>query len=225
MSTQAWIDVREVSKAYGDQRVLDGASVAVERGTLVAVIGRSGSGKSTLLRLIGGLEPADSGSVSVAGADLGALTERERAAWRRRDLGFVFQFFNLLPTLTVAENVELPLALTGVAAGEARRRSRALLVELGLGDCATRFPEELSGGEQQRVAIARAVVHEPKLVLADEPTGNLDFDTAAQVLALLRATCLKRGTTLVIATHSTDVASQATRVIAIRNGRIEEHPA
>ena len=222
MSTEAWIDVREVSKAYGNQRVLDRASVAIEHGALVAVIGRSGSGKSTLLRIIGGLEPADSGSVRVAGADLGARTESERAAWRRRDLGFVFQFFNLLPTLTVAENVELPLSLNAVAATEARRRSRALLAELGLADCANRFPEELSGGEQQRVAIARAVVHEPKLVLADEPTGNLDLDTATQVLALLRATCESRGTTLVIATHSAEVAAQATRVIAIRAGHIEE---
>ena len=222
MTTPAWIDVREVSKAYGTQPVLDRASLAIERGALVAVRGRSGSGKSTLLRLIGGLEPADAGTVRVGGADLGAYSETERAAWRRRDLGFVFQFFNLLPTLTVAENVELPLALNAIAAHEARRRSRALLEELGLGKCAERFPEELSGGEQQRVAIARAVVHEPQLVLADEPTGNLDVETAGQVLELLRRTCERRGTTLVLATHSVDVAAQATRVIAIRAGRIEE---
>jgi len=222
MTTQAWIDVREVSKAYGTQTVLDHASLAVERGALVAVMGRSGSGKSTLLRLIGGLEPADTGTVRVGGADLGAYTEAERAAWRRRDLGFVFQFFNLLPTLTVAENVELPLALNAIAAHEARRRSRALLEELGLRNCAERFPEELSGGEQQRVAIARAVVHEPQLVLADEPTGNLDLETAAQVIELLRRTCERRGTTLLLATHSADVAAEATRVIAIRGGHIEE---
>ncbi len=222
MTTQAWIEVREVSKAYGAQTVLDHASLSIDRGALVAVIGRSGSGKSTLLRLIGGLEPADAGTVHVGAADLGAYSEAERAAWRRRDLGFVFQFFNLLPTLTVAENVELPLALNAVAAPEARRRSHALLQQLGLGTCAERFPEELSGGEQQRVAIARAVVHEPQLVLADEPTGNLDLETAGQVLALLRHTCEQRGTTLVIATHSADVAAQATRVIGIRGGRIEE---
>ncbi|MEO8466742.1 MAG: ABC transporter ATP-binding protein [Gammaproteobacteria bacterium] len=222
MTTPAWIEVREVSKAYGAQPVLDHASLAIERGARVAVVGRSGSGKSTLLRLIGGLEPADAGSVRVGGADLGAYSEAERAAWRRRDLGFVFQFFNLLPTLTVAENVELPLALNAVVAKEARRRSLALLQELGLGACADRFPEEISGGEQQRVAIARAVVHEPQLVLADEPTGNLDIETAGQVLALLRHTCERRGTTLVIATHSADVAAQATRVIGIRGGRIEE---
>jgi putative ABC transport system ATP-binding protein len=172
--------------------------------------------------LIGALEPADTGTVRVGGADLGAYTEAERAAWRRRDLGFVFQFFNLLPTLTVAENVELPLALNAIAAHEARRRSRALLEELGLRNCAERFPEELSGGEQQRVAIARAVVHEPQLVLADEPTGNLDLETAAQVIELLRRTCERRGTTLLLATHSADVAAEATRVIAIRGGHIEE---
>jgi len=225
MTTQPWIDVRDVSKAYGTQTVLERASLAIDRGALVAVSGRSGSGKSTLLRLIGGLEPADAGTIRVGGTDLGAYTETERAAWRRRDLGFVFQFFNLLPTLTVAENVELPLALNRVAAPHARQRSRALLKELGLGDAVERFPEELSGGEQQRVAIARAVVHEPQLVLADEPTGNLDVETAGQVLALLRHTCERRGTTLVIATHSLDVAAQATRVIAIRGGRVEEHAA
>ncbi len=222
MTTHPWIEVREVSKAYGAQTVLDRASLAIDRGALVAVVGRSGSGKSTLLRLVGGLEPADAGTVRVGGVDLGAYSEAERAAWRRRDLGFVFQFFNLLPTLTVAENVELPLALNAVAARDARRRSHALLEELGLGTCAGRFPDELSGGEQQRVAIARAVVHEPQLVLADEPTGNLDLETAGQVLALLRHTCEQHGTTLVIATHSTDVAAQASRVIGIRGGRIEE---
>jgi putative ABC transport system ATP-binding protein len=222
MTHETWIEARDVSKAYGGQPILDHASVTIERGALVAVIGRSGSGKSTLLRLVGGLEPADAGTVRVGGIDLGAYSEAQRAAWRRRDLGFVFQFFNLLPTLTVAENVELPLALNGATAQEARRRSHALLEELGLRACAERFPEELSGGEQQRVAIARAVVHEPRLVLADEPTGNLDVETAGQVLALLRRTCERRNTTLVMATHSADVAAQATRVIAIHAGRIEE---
>jgi putative ABC transport system ATP-binding protein len=222
MTTQTWIEVREVSKAYGGQTVLNRASMRVDRGERVAVIGRSGSGKSTLLRLVGGLEPADEGIVSVGGAELSTLSEAARAAWRRRDLGFVFQFFNLLPTLTVAENIELPLALNGVSASDSRHRSHALLEELGLGGCAARFPEELSGGEQQRVAIARAVVHEPRLVLADEPTGNLDTETAGQVLELLRETCSQRGATLVMATHSAEVAAQATRVIAIRDGRIAE---
>jgi putative ABC transport system ATP-binding protein len=224
MTHEIWIEARDVSKAYGGQTVLDRAAVTIERGSIVAVIGRSGSGKSTLLRLVGGLEGADAGTVRVGGIDLGAYSETRRAAWRRRDLGFVFQFFNLLPTLTVVENVELPLALNGKGARESRRLSLALLEELGLGGAADRFPEELSGGEQQRVAIARAVVHEPQLVLADEPTGNLDAETAGQVLSLLRRTCERRGTTLVMATHSPDAAAQATRVIAIRAGRIVEQP-
>ena len=211
-----------MSKRYGRQAVLDGANATVERGQFVAVMGRSGSGKSTLLRLIGGLESADAGVVRVDDTDLTALTETERARRRRHGLGFVFQSFNLIPTLTVAENVELPLALNDVAPAEARRLRSALLGELGLEDCADRFPEDISGGEQQRVAIARAVIHEPKLVLADEPTGNLDAETAQHVLELLRRTCGQRNATLIVASHSAELAAQADRVVTIRAGRIEE---
>ena len=220
--TPAWIELDNVSKRYGSQPVLDAASLQVERGQMVAVMGRSGSGKSTLLRLIGGLEAADAGVVRVDGTDLTALTETERARLRRHGLGFVFQSFNLIPTLTVAENVELPLALNDVAPTDVRRRSHALLDELGLASCADRFPEDISGGEQQRVAIARAVVHEPRLVLADEPTGNLDAETAHHVFDLLRRTCRERNATLIVATHSPEVAAQATRVLMIRAGRIED---
>ena len=188
----------------------------------MAVIGRSGSGKSTLLRLIGGLESPDTGVIRVNGDDLGSLGERDLALKRRRELGFVFQSFNLVPTLTVAENVELPLALNDVGAADARGRSLALLDELDLEHCAERFPEELSGGEQQRVAIARAVVHAPALVLADEPTGNLDADTASMVLGLLQRTCRERAATLVIATHSAEVTSHTDRVIEIKAGVIAE---
>lgn len=221
-ATPAWIELKNVSKRYGQQPVLDGACLTVERGRFVAVMGRSGSGKSTLLRLIGGLEAADDGSVCVDGTDLTALTETERARRRRRGLGFVFQSFNLIPTLTVGENVELPLALNDVAPSEVRRRSRELLEELGLTSCADRFPEDISGGEQQRVAVARAVIHEPKLVLADEPTGNLDAETARHVLELLRRTCRDRNATLIVATHSSEIAAQSARVLTIRAGRIEE---
>jgi putative ABC transport system ATP-binding protein len=220
--TEPWIELEGVSKRYGAQTVLDGASLEVARGAFVAVMGRSGSGKSTLLRLIGGLEAADGGIVRVDGTDLTALTETERALRRRRGLGFVFQSFNLIPTLTVAENVELPLALNDVPAAEARRRGRELLDELGLAACADRFPEDISGGEQQRAAIARAVIHEPKLVLADEPTGNLDAETAQHVLDVLRRTCLARNATLIVATHSAELAAQAQRVVRIRAGRIED---
>jgi len=218
----AWIELENVSKRYGRQAVLDGASVTVERGQFVTVMGRSGSGKSTLLRLIGGLEAADSGLVRVDDTDLTALTETERARRRRHGLGFVFQSFNLIPTLTVAENVELPLALNDVAPEKARRLRSELLEDLGLADCADRFPEDISGGEQQRVAIARAVIHEPKLVLADEPTGNLDAETAQHVLELLRRTCGERNATLIVASHSADLAARADRVVTIRAGRIEE---
>jgi putative ABC transport system ATP-binding protein len=222
--TERWIELANVSKSYGGQTVLAGAEVTIERGQMVAVMGRSGSGKSTLLRLIGGLEGADKGVVRVDGVDLTALTEAERARQRRQGLGFVFQSFNLIPTLTVRENVELPLALNDVAASVGRRRSLALLDELGLSSCVDRFPEDISGGEQQRVAIARAVVHEPKLVVADEPTGNLDAETAQHVLELLRRTCRERNATLIVATHSADVAAQAARILTFRAGRIEDTP-
>ena len=220
--TPAWIELENVSKRYGSQPVLAAANLTVERGQMLAVMGRSGSGKSTLLRLIGGLEAADSGVVRVDGTDLTALTETERARRRRHGLGFVFQSFNLIPTLTVSENVELPLALNDVATAELRRRSLALLDELGLANCADRFPEDISGGEQQRVAIARAVIHEPKLVLADEPTGNLDAETAQYVFGLLQRTCRERNATLIVATHSAEVAAQAARVLTIRAGHIED---
>jgi putative ABC transport system ATP-binding protein len=220
--TSARIELGNVRKGYASQRVLNDASLTVEGGEFVAIMGRSGSGKSTLLRLIGGLEPADAGVVRVNGTDLTTLTETERARQRRQGLGFVFQSFNLIPTLTVAENVELPLALNDAPPADIRRRSGELLHELGLAACADRFPEDISGGEQQRAAIARAVVHEPKLVLADEPTGNLDVETARHVLELLLRTCRERTATLIVATHSMEVASRAARVVTIRAGRIEE---
>jgi putative ABC transport system ATP-binding protein len=218
------IELREVAKAYGPQAVLEHTSLTIQRGEFVVVIGRSGSGKSTLLRLIGGLESPDRGTVLVHGKDLGGMSETERAMLRRTSLGFVFQFFNLVATLTVAENVELPLALNGMPRAAARRRSLELLAELDVERCGERFPEEISGGEQQRVAIARAVIHEPKVVLADEPTGNLDLETAGRVLELLQTTCRRRNATLVMATHSREVAGRADRVLAIRNSLVEESP-
>ena len=216
------IELDCVCKAYAGHRVLDSASLEVGGGEAVAILGRSGSGKSTLLKLIGGLDTPDSGSVVHAGRSLSAMSDRERTRFRRETLGFVFQFFNLIPTLTVAENVRLPLALNGVGEAQTRQRAERLLHGLGLADCLDRFPDEISGGEQQRVAIARALVHEPDLIIADEPTGNLDVETAEQVLAVLGAACRERRTTLLMATHSSDVAATADRVVRIRNGRIEE---
>jgi putative ABC transport system ATP-binding protein len=211
-----------VTKAYGEHTVLDAVDLEIERGEFLVLIGRSGSGKSTLLKLIGGLDSPDSGSVHFGGRRLEQMRERERALFRRRRIGFVFQFFNLIPTLTAAENIQLPLALNALPGGEIARRTDALLAELGLEGCGGRFPEELSGGEQQRVAIARAVAHEPGIVLADEPTGNLDLETAERVLKLLDATCRRRGATLVMATHGREVIGLADRVLTIRNAKLEE---
>ena len=216
------IELSGVGKAYAGQVVLENADLGVRRGESVAVLGRSGSGKSTLLKLVGGLDTPDSGAVVHGGRDLSRMTDDERTRFRREALGFVFQFFNLIPTLTVGENVALPLALNGFGDAAARARIASLLHDLGLGACEARFPEELSGGEQQRVAIARALAHGPSLILADEPTGNLDVETADQVLALLRETCRASGTTLIVATHSRDVVGIADRIFRIRNGRLEE---
>jgi putative ABC transport system ATP-binding protein len=218
---QTRIELDSVSKAYGTQRVLDAASLVIEPAEFIAVMGRSGSGKSTLLKLIGGLSAADSGSIRHGQHDLAAMSERERTEFRRRELGFVFQFFNLVPTLTVTENVLLPLALNRREKAASQRRAAALLEQLGLAACAQRLPDELSGGEQQRAAIARALAHEPKLVITDEPTGNLDVETADEVLELLTRSCREHGATLIMATHSRDAAALADRTVHIRSGKVE----
>ncbi len=202
------------------QLVLDGLDAAFAAGDFIALLGRSGSGKSTLLNLIGGLDQPDAGHIEIGGRDLAALDERERTLFRRQHIGFVFQFFNLLPTLTVAENVQLPLALNH-ARQDVAARVEAALAEVGLAGYGERFPEELSGGEQQRVAIARALIHEPAVVLADEPTGNLDLDTARQVVELLDEVCTRRQATLIMATHSREVVGYATAQYALRDGRLQ----
>src|SRR5690606_15252513 len=214
------VRLEKVCKAYGSTIVLNNVNFSAKRGEFVVIMGRSGSGKSTLLRLLGGLETPDAGSVEHGGVRLERMTEAERARFRRREIGFVFQFFNLIPTLTVAENIRLPLALNGIDGAEAGARVTALLAELGLEGTGDRFPEELSGGEQQRVAIARALAHAPGLVLADEPTGNLDLETAERVLGRLDDACRKHGATLVMATHSREVVGRAHRVLTIRHGRL-----
>ena len=213
-----------VEKSYGDHVVLEECDLDVCPGEFVVVVGRSGSGKSTLLNLIGGLDRPTAGVVELLGQSLEGLSEDELSRVRCRRLGFVFQFFNLIPTLTVAENIRLPMALNGASRAEGIQRAHLLLGELGLDDCGSRFPEELSGGEQQRVAIARALSHRPNIVLADEPTGNLDLETAEEVLALLEQTCRRHGATLVMATHSREVLGTADRVFTIRAARIHEEP-
>jgi putative ABC transport system ATP-binding protein len=216
------VRLRGVHKAYLDgatrHDVLAGVDLDVAAGEIVALLGPSGSGKSTLLNVVAGLDAPDAGSVEVAGRDVAALSERDRTLLRRRDIGFVFQFFNLVPTLTVLENVQLPLELTGVRGPELRRRSTTLLERVGLADRGDAFPDELSGGEQQRIAIARALAHQPALILADEPTGNLDSATGERVLDLLAGLADERGTALLIATHSDDVVRRAHRVVALRDG-------
>jgi putative ABC transport system ATP-binding protein len=193
----------------------------VAQGELVALLGPSGSGKSTLLNVIAGLDAPDSGTVRVGGRDVAALDERQRTLLRRREIGFVFQFFNLVPTLTVLENIQLPLELTGQPTGNA---ARELLHRVGLESRWRAFPDELSGGEQQRIAVARALAHGPRLVLADEPTGNLDSATGARVLDLLTELIRERGTTMLVATHSDAVVARADRVMALRDGRIVAGP-
>jgi len=217
-----------VSKDYSEggkvRVVLHEASAELAAGEMVAVRGRSGSGKSTLLNLVAGLDRASAGEVWVDGTALGTLSPTARTVFRRDHLGLVFQFFNLIPTLTALENVRLPAELAGRDTRAAEARARELLAEVGLADRAADFPDRLSGGEQQRVAVARALVASPKLVLADEPTGNLDDATGREVMDLLERLSRGAGRTLVVATHSPQVAARADRVLAIEDGRIEERP-
>jgi len=198
--------------------VLDSVSLDVARGECVAVTGPSGSGKSTLLGLVAGLDTPTSGAVVVDGVDLGTLDEDALARFRRDRIGFVFQSYHLIPTLTAVENVAVPLELAGVA--DARARAAHLLAELGLGARGHHYPVQLSGGEQQRVALARAVAREPGLLLADEPTGNLDSATGASIIELLLALNRERGSTLVLVTHDAALAARADRQIALRDGRV-----
>jgi putative ABC transport system ATP-binding protein len=224
--TDLVLDLRGVRKGYreGDatRAVLDGADLRLERGRVGALVGRSGSGKSTVLNLVSGIDRPDGGRVVVDGVDLGALSERDRTLFRRRHVGFVFQFYNLVPTLTVEENVRVLLDLDRTPHGEARDRAHALLGAVGLSDRAGAFPDRLSGGEQQRVAIARALAHGPALVLADEPTGDLDAETGLRVLDLLESLTREQGRTLLMVTHDTSTLGRADVVFTLDGGQITE---
>jgi ABC-type lipoprotein export system ATPase subunit len=198
---------------------LDGVDLDIERGAFVALVGPSGSGKSTLLHLAGGLDSPDAGRVYLEDRDLSTLSAGDRAQLRRRQVGFVFQFFHLIPTLSVRENVELPLILDGVRKSDARVSE--LLEGVGLAHRADHLPGELSGGEMQRAAIARALVAKPRLLLADEPTGNLDSATGAEILDVLCKQVAEEGTALVMVTHDAGAASRAERVLHLRDGRLE----
>jgi putative ABC transport system ATP-binding protein len=211
------LEVNSVVKAYGTGRppVLDGLGFRLAAGEYIAIMGESGVGKSTLLNLLAGLDRPDAGQVRLDGIDLGTLSDDAATLLRRQRIGFVFQAFHVLPYLSVTQNVELPLSLLGVAPPERRERAAAMLDQVGLGAYAGRMPRELSGGELQRVAIARALVHRPQLLLADEPTGNLDPSTAVTVLALLREQLRANGGSGILITHSEAVAATADRAFRL----------
>jgi putative ABC transport system ATP-binding protein len=223
------IEIRDLSRTYeegGRERaVLRGANATLRRGEIAVLVGKSGTGKSTLLNLLSGIDLPSAGEVVIDGVSLTRLKERERTLFRRDKIGFVFQFFNLIPTLTVEENLLLPLELKGKVWPEARRAALDLLAEVGLADRAASFPDRLSGGEQQRVAVARALAHDPLLVLADEPTGNLDLENGLAVLGILDRLTRSAGKTLVMATHSPEVVGLADRVFRIEECRLVELPA
>jgi putative ABC transport system ATP-binding protein len=219
----ALVDGRSLTKAYDPQHperlALRGVDLAVGAGEMVAIMGPSGCGKSTLLHLIGGLDTPTSGEVYLAGKRLDTMSERRRAVLRRREVGYVFQFFNLVSNLSVADNVELPMLLAGSAPEAARARRGELLERLGLARYADSAPSELSGGEQQRVALARALANEPTVLLADEPTGNLDTAAGREVVELL-GECHATGQTIVLVTHDPNVGASAGRLVRMEDGRI-----
>ncbi|MCI0546241.1 MAG: ABC transporter ATP-binding protein [Candidatus Rokubacteria bacterium] len=222
------VHMRNLTKVYregtSERVVFQGADAEIASGEIAVLVGRSGSGKSTLLNLISGIDLPTAGTILVDGTDMTALGERQRTLFRRERMGFVFQFFNLIPLLTVEENLLLPLELVGRRDRAARARVRQLLDRVGLADRAESAPDQLSGGEQQRVAIARALAHDPSLVLADEPTGNLDAETARDVLALLDEVAREMGKTVVMVTHSREVVGVADRVFSVQHGRLREEP-
>jgi len=214
-----------VSKEFDGARkvkALDNVTLHVAQGEIVSIVGPSGSGKSTLLNLIGTLDRPTRGCIQIDGQDIGSLDDAAVTRLRREKIGFVFQFFNLLPSLTCLQNVGLPLHLRGWSGSKVTQRARALLTLVGLGDRLDHLPDELSGGERQRVAIARALSGEPPLLLADEPTGNLDSHTGKEILALLQDLHRRFGSTIVLVTHDESVASIATRRITLRDARIVE---
>lgn len=223
MSTTPILLLEALSKRYRAESppLLDGLSLALQRGEFLAIMGESGAGKSTLLNIIAGLERADSGRVLLAGADLGTLDDDGLTRLRRARVGFVFQAFHVLPYLTVLQNVALPLDLLGVPRAQREPRARLWLERCGIGGLAHIYPRELSGGELQRIAIARALVHEPALLLADEPTGNLDATTAAQILRLLREQVRESSASAILITHSLSAARTADHIVRLQSGRLE----
>lgn len=224
-STMTIIEARNLKKHYDDGAIkaLDGLDISIDEGELVAIIGPSGSGKSTLLHVLGALDTPDEGLVMIDGMDLSA--ERDLAGFRRRTVGFVFQLHNLIPTLTALENVLVPLVHSEVPRAESRARAKELLQRMGMGDRMDNLPTKLSGGERQRVAIARALVNEPRILIADEPTGAVDSENSKRIMTLLRDINRERGTTLIIVTHDPAVAAQADRTIRVLDGKVVDPAA
>jgi len=222
------LQLRDVVKSYEAKSTvtaLSGITLSIAPGEMVAIMGPSGSGKSTLLNLMGGLDVPTSGEVLVAGTDLARQSEKGRSLFRRSHVSYIFQAYHLMPTLRVRQNVALPLRLAGLSAREAEARVERVLAEVGLENRGDHLPDELSGGERQRVAIARALVTDAPLLLADEPTGNLDSARSREILALLRSIHSQRGTTIVMVTHDHDAASACDRLIRLRDGRVEDDGA
>jgi putative ABC transport system ATP-binding protein len=222
------IEVHDLHRTYevGAEKVyaVQGVNLTIQAGEYVAIMGSSGSGKSTLMNMLGCLDTPTSGSYRLTGTEISTFTEDQLAEIRNREIGFVFQTFNLLPRSTAAQNVELPLIYAGIKAGERRRRVAEAIAAVGLEDRATHKPNELSGGQRQRVAIARALVNNPSLVLADEPTGNLDSKTSGEIMEILGA-LNQRGHTVIIVTHEPDIAGYCRRTIRLRDGRVVEDTA
>lgn len=223
------IELDSVTKTYtlGQQRIkaVDSVSLTIQPGEFVAIMGKSGCGKTTLLGLIGGLDRPDSGRITVNGAEISQLADTELTRYRRDQVGIIFQFFNLIPILTVAENVALPFSLQGKSEREIQARVQELLRDVDLVERQAHYPHEISGGEMQRVAIARALINQPRLVLADEPTGNLDSRTGHQVMETMARLSEQHRTTFVLATHSREAASYATRILHMRDGSLSSEEA
>lgn len=218
------LELKNVSKNYFEgntkHSVLNNFELSISKGEIIILLGKSGSGKSTLLNITSGIDVPDGGSVKIDGTDITKLSEKERTLVRRNKIGFIFQFFNLIPTLTVKENLQLPLELNNDDNQEERIKS--ILTEVGLLDRANTYPDKLSGGEQQRIAIARALIHNPDIILADEPTGNLDYETGLQIVDLLDRVVKKKGKTMIMVTHSKDVIGLADKIYSLKEGKLTE---
>jgi len=225
-SNKNFIRISQLSHSYAEagqrHEVLHEVSVDIARGESIALLGRSGSGKSTLLNIISGIDSPDTGSVTLDGKKLTAMSEKQRTLFRRQHIGFIYQFFNLVPSLTAAENIALTLELNEVGETESREWVEEIMQTLEIADKASRYPGQLSGGEQQRVAIARALIHQPLIVLADEPTGNLDARTGQSILQILQTLSQEKQSTLMLVTHSLEVAKSADRILTLEDGKLLE---